>query len=119
MDTCSCDASEVVPSRTQLLERPGWHASGYEGSERQAWDEVADTVANDCDVCCSKPSWAASLSPPPVNMVTIYLETGVLKQEIETMLEQVPPNPSTYILHPLLHPLLHPHTPTSAPAPAP
>ena len=44
-NTCSGDASEVVPSRIQLLERPGWHASGYEGSERQAWGEVADTVA--------------------------------------------------------------------------
>ena len=45
MNTCSGDFSEVAPSRTQLLERPGWHASGYEGSERQAWGEVADTVA--------------------------------------------------------------------------
>ena len=45
MNTCSGDASEAVPIRTQLLERPGWHASGYEGGERQAWGEVADTVA--------------------------------------------------------------------------
>ena len=41
----SGDASEVVATRTQLLERPGWQASGYEGGERQAWGEVADTVA--------------------------------------------------------------------------
>ena len=45
MHPCSGDFSEVLASRTQLLERPGWHASGYEGSERQAWGEVADTVA--------------------------------------------------------------------------
>ena len=45
MNPCSGDASEVVSSRIQLLERPGWHASGYEGSERQAWGEVADMVA--------------------------------------------------------------------------
>eukprot|EP00964_Phaeocystis_antarctica_P019199 scaffold10600_cov52-Phaeocystis_antarctica.AAC.1 len=74
MNTCSGDASEAVPIRTQLLE--GWHASGYEGSERQAWGEVADMVANGCDVCCLEPSWAACSSPPPGNMVTIYLETG-------------------------------------------
>ena len=45
MHPCSGDFSEVLASRTQLLERPGWHASGYEGGERQAWGEVADTVA--------------------------------------------------------------------------
>ena len=124
MNTCSGDASEVVPSRTQLLERPGWHAIGYKSSERQAWGEVADTVANGCDVCCLGPSWAACSSPPPGNMITIYLETGVLKQEIDTMLEQAP--------HPTLPPTSHLHltpsptssptsgqTPTAAPAPAP
>eukprot|EP00964_Phaeocystis_antarctica_P017550 scaffold9705_cov36-Phaeocystis_antarctica.AAC.1 len=80
MHPCSGDFSEVLASKTQLLERPGVCGVG-EGIPLPPSSSIQTSVCRwssprSGDVCCSKPSWAASSSPPPGNMITIYLETG-------------------------------------------